>query len=69
MNELMYKIPCPNCGVTLKATNALVGKRTKCPKCETPFNVVKGKRNLSMADTDKIEPLFEQETKKTSRRE
>jgi hypothetical protein len=32
-------VSCPSCNTTLKAPDAAAGRKVKCPKCATPFDV------------------------------
>ncbi|MBN2139273.1 MAG: hypothetical protein JW720_15835 [Sedimentisphaerales bacterium] len=34
-----FRITCPNCGCSLKARLALIGKMAKCPACKTPISI------------------------------
>ena len=34
--------PCPNCGTIYTVRRDLIGKRTKCTRCGTPFVIVEG---------------------------
>ena len=50
MNASRFKIRCPKCGVRLKAKEASIGKRKKCPKCQVEFEI----HSVSSRDTDEI---------------
>lgn len=43
-NDQFIRFACPSCGKRLKCTPELAGKKTRCPKCQSPVGVPTGGR-------------------------